>query len=97
MTECAYVSVCVWCLCAHPKLSLYGTDLGTLQRVGRIVGPGVAREMAFSAEAIAAQRAREVGLVNRVFETKEAMLTEVRHTVTHIHTQIRNTVCVARE
>jgi len=41
-------------------------DLGTLQRIGRIVGKGYARELAFTGAAIDADRASHMGLVNKV-------------------------------
>lgn len=41
-------------------------DLGVLQRLPKIVPPGVARELAFTGERIAAERALAVGLVNAV-------------------------------
>jgi enoyl-CoA hydratase len=47
-------------------------DLGSLQRVPRIVGPGVARELAFTGKDIGAERALAVGLVNQVCEDREA-------------------------
>jgi enoyl-CoA hydratase len=42
-------------------------DLGVLQRLPKIVPPGVAREMAFTGERVAAERALAVGLVNAVW------------------------------
>ncbi len=41
-------------------------DLGVLQRLPKIVPPGVAREMAFTGDRLAAERALAVGLVNAV-------------------------------
>lgn len=41
-------------------------DLGTLQRLPRIVGPGHARELAFTGDDVDAQRALRIGLVNDV-------------------------------
>ena len=41
-------------------------DLGVLQRLPKIVPPGVAREMAFTGERVGAERALAVGLVNAV-------------------------------
>lgn len=41
-------------------------DLGTLQRLPKIVGPGIAREMAYTGERMGAQRALAAGLVNEV-------------------------------
>ena len=48
-------------------------DVGVLQRIPLIVGQGQARELAYSAKTITAQRAREILLVNDVFPTKEAL------------------------
>lgn len=53
-------------------------DLGTLQRLSRVVGPGVAREMAFTAEPLPADRALACGLVNAVYPTRDAMLAAAR-------------------
>ncbi len=48
-------------------------DVGVLQRIPLIVGQGHARELAYSAKTISAQRARDILLVNEVFPTKEAL------------------------
>ncbi|WDP90607.1 MAG: crotonase/enoyl-CoA hydratase family protein [Desulfobacter sp.] len=48
-------------------------DVGVLQRIPLIVGQGHARELAFSAKTINAQRAKEILLVNDVFPTKAAL------------------------
>lgn len=42
-------------------------DIGTLQRLGKCVPEGFAREMAFTGRRVPAQRAYEVGLVQQVF------------------------------
>ena len=49
-------------------------DLGVLQRLPKIVPPGVAREMAYTGERMPAQRALQVGLVNTVLPDAEATL-----------------------
>ncbi|WP_088289746.1 crotonase/enoyl-CoA hydratase family protein [Kineosporia sp. A_224] len=49
-------------------------DVGALQRLPRIVGDGVARELAFTGRRMPAARAREVGLVTEVFDTHEALV-----------------------
>ena len=41
-------------------------DLGVMQRLPKIVAPGVAREMAYTGERVPAERARAIGLVNAV-------------------------------
>ena len=46
-------------------------DLGTLQRLPRIVGEGNARELALTGKDIDAERALRIGLVSEVFATRE--------------------------
>lgn len=52
-------------------------DVGTLQRLPRIVGEGHAREMAFTCRNVSASEAHEINLVNRLFPDAETMRTEV--------------------
>ena len=49
-------------------------DLGVLQRLVKIVPPGVAREMAYTGERMSAERALAVGLVNAVLPDADALL-----------------------
>ncbi|OAA28145.1 enoyl-CoA hydratase [Frankia sp. EI5c] len=49
-------------------------DLGTLQRLPKIIPDGVARELVYTGRRMPAQRALSVGLVNEVFPDQEAML-----------------------
>ena len=49
-------------------------DLGVLQRLPKIVPPGVAREMAYTGDRLGAERALQVGLVNAVLPDAEATL-----------------------
>jgi enoyl-CoA hydratase len=49
-------------------------DLGVLQRLPKIVSPGVAREMAYTGERLPAERALAVGLVNAVLPDAKALL-----------------------
>ena len=49
-------------------------DLGVLQRLPKIVPPGVAREMAYNGDRLGAERALQVGLVNAVLPDAEATL-----------------------
>ncbi|MBM3556528.1 MAG: crotonase/enoyl-CoA hydratase family protein [Alphaproteobacteria bacterium] len=59
-------------------------DLGTLQRLPKIVAPGVAREMALTARRVDAQRAREIGLVNAVHADHATLLAEAREVAAEI-------------
>ncbi len=48
-------------------------DLGSLQRLPKIVPPGVAREMAYTGDRIGAERALAIGLVNAVLPDAAAL------------------------
>ncbi len=48
-------------------------DVGTLQRLPRLVGEGMARELAFTGRRLAAPEALDIHLVNRVFESRTAL------------------------
>lgn len=49
-------------------------DLGVLQRLPKIVPPGIAREMAYTGERLPAERALQAGLVNTVLADAGATL-----------------------
>ncbi len=53
-------------------------DIGSLQRLPLIIGEGYARELALTGKDIDAQRARQIGLVNDVYDTQEALLESAR-------------------
>jgi len=59
-------------------------DLGTLQRLKKLIGKGPAREMCLTGDPINAVRAKAFNLVNEVFETKEKMLAGARAIATSI-------------
>ena len=49
-------------------------DVGVLQRLPLIVGQGITREMAYTAKTIDARRAREILLINAVFDDQAALM-----------------------
>lgn len=53
-------------------------DIGTLQRLPKIIPPGIATEMAYTARKVFGPEAQQIGLVNQVFSDQEELLTEVR-------------------
>ena len=53
-------------------------DVGTLQRLPRLVGEGITRELAYTGRTFDAAEARSIGLVNRVFDSREALVAGVR-------------------
>lgn len=59
-------------------------DVGTLQRLPRLVGEGMARELAYTGRNFSAAEAREMRLVNRVFDTREALYAGVRELAANI-------------
>ena len=59
-------------------------DVGTLQRLPKLIPDGVARELAYTGRNMDAEEAREVGYVNRVFEDRDSMLREVTHIARNI-------------
>lgn len=62
-------------------------DLGTLQRLPKLIPEGVARELAFTGRRLPAARALALGFVNDLFETPEAMLEEVLEIAAEIATK----------
>jgi enoyl-CoA hydratase len=49
-------------------------DVGTLQRLPRLIPEGVVRELAYTGRRLPAARAKAVGLVNEVYPSQSAML-----------------------
>lgn len=49
-------------------------DLGVLQRLPKLIAPGIAREMAYTGERLGAERALAIGLVNAVLPDAGALL-----------------------
>jgi len=53
-------------------------DLGSLQRLPRIVGEGLTRELALTGDDFDAARALQIGFVNATYETPEALVDGAR-------------------
>ncbi|MBC2656246.1 crotonase/enoyl-CoA hydratase family protein [Pseudomonas sp. MSSRFD41] len=49
-------------------------DVGTLQRLPRIVGDGMLRELAYTGRTFGAEEARQIGLVNRTYADASSLL-----------------------
>ena len=52
-------------------------DVGTLQRLPKIIPDGIVRELAYTGRNMDAEEARQAGFVNKVFDTRETMMREV--------------------
>ncbi len=59
-------------------------DLGSLQRLPRIIGEGATRELAFTGKDITASRALAINLVSEVFETRDDALEAARRVAREI-------------
>jgi enoyl-CoA hydratase len=53
-------------------------DVGTLQRLPKLIPAGLMRELAYTGRRLFAEEAQTSGLVNAVFEDQEALLAGVR-------------------
>ena len=62
-------------------------DLGTLQRLPKLISDGLTRELAYTGRKMLANEALQCGLVNRIFDTKEQMLAEVTNIAETIATK----------
>ena len=62
-------------------------DVGTLQRLPKLIPEGVAREYAYTGRRMSAQRAVEVGLVNQLFDTHEDLVAGVLEIAAEIAAQ----------
>jgi len=52
-------------------------DVGTLQRLPRIIGDGMMRELAFTGRTISGEEARSIGLVNRTYADQQMLIDAV--------------------
>ena len=53
-------------------------DVGTLQRLPKLIGQGITRELAYTGRRFDAAEAQGMGLVNRVFDSREALYAGVQ-------------------
>ncbi|MEZ5893791.1 MAG: crotonase/enoyl-CoA hydratase family protein [Parvularculaceae bacterium] len=74
--DCRYASTDAF-FCVQETAIGMTADVGTFPRLTKIIPEGWARQMAYTAERIPAAKAKEIGLVNEVFETHEALLAGV--------------------
>jgi enoyl-CoA hydratase len=52
-------------------------DVGTFPRIVKLIPEGLVREMAYTGRRVSAEEARDMGLVNRVYDSQEDMLAGV--------------------
>ena len=59
-------------------------DVGTLQRLPRLIGDGMVRELAYTGRRFMAAEAHSLGLVNRIFDSPDTLLQGVIKIATEI-------------
>ncbi|WP_250656309.1 crotonase/enoyl-CoA hydratase family protein [Alkalimarinus coralli] len=72
-------------------------DLGTLQRLPHLIPQGVMRELAYTGRKFDAQEAKEIGLVNKIYPSQEAMLEGVMDVAQQIAKQSPMAVAGCKE
>jgi enoyl-CoA hydratase len=72
-------------------------DVGTLQRLPKLVPDGVAREMVYTGRRMGARRAAEVGLVNEVFDDHDSLVAGVLEIAAEIAAKSPLTIWGAKE
>jgi len=78
-----YASIDAWFCIQEINIGMTA-DVGTFPRLCGLIPQGWVREMAFTGRRLTAQKAKEIGLVNEVFETHEALLAHVLETAYEI-------------
>jgi enoyl-CoA hydratase len=81
--DCRYASADAFFVIQEVNIGMTA-DVGTLQRLGKLVPEGVARELAYTGRRMTAQRAHEVGLVQQVYADHDALVAGVLETAREI-------------
>lgn len=62
-------------------------DVGTLQRIGKVMPEGMARELAYTGDRLPADEALRLGLVNRLYDTHDELVAGVMDIAQRIATR----------
>lgn len=94
--DCRYASADAF-FCIQETAIGMTADVGTFPRLAKIIPEGWVRQMAYTAERLPAAKAKEIGLVNEVFDTPEALLQGVMEIAGRIaaHSPLAVTGCKA--
>ncbi len=72
-------------------------DVGTLQRLPHLIPSGMMRELAYTGRRLYADEAKEIGLVNKIFDNHEAMVAGVMEIATEIAQRSPLAICGIKE
>lgn len=94
--DCRYASADAF-FCVQETAIGMTADVGTFPRLAKIIPEGWARQMAYTAERLPAAKAKEIGLVNEVYESPAALLAGVMEIAGRIaaHSPLAVTGCKA--
>lgn len=81
--DCRYATADAWFSIHEINIGMTA-DVGTLQRLPKLIPSGVAREYAYTGRRMPAERAHQLGLVNEVFDDRESMMDAVMETASEI-------------
>jgi enoyl-CoA hydratase len=84
--DCRYATTDAFFVIMETNIGMTA-DVGTLQRLPKLIPEGVAREYAYTGRRMSAQRAVEVGLVNQLFDTHEDLIAGVLEIAAEIAAQ----------
>ena len=71
--DCRYATEDAWFCIQEINIGMTA-DVGTLQRLPKLIPDGIVRELAYTGDRMSAARAKEVGLVNEVYPDHATML-----------------------
>ena len=71
--DCRYASADAF-FCVQETAIGMTADVGTFPRLAKVIPEGWARQMSYTAERVPAEKAKEIGLVNEVFESHDALV-----------------------
>ncbi|MET0737211.1 MAG: crotonase/enoyl-CoA hydratase family protein [Acidimicrobiales bacterium] len=84
--DCRYATTDAFFVIMETNIGMTA-DVGTLQRLPKLIPEGVAREYAYTGRRMSAQRAVEVGLVNQLFDTQDDLVAGVLEIAAEIAAQ----------
>lgn len=67
-----YATKDAWLRIEETNIGMFA-DVGTLQRLPKLIPEGIARELAYTGETLTPERAERLGLINAVFEDEAAL------------------------
>lgn len=74
--DCRYASKDAF-FCIQETAIGMTADVGTYPRIAKVIPEGWARQMSYTAERLPAEKAKQIGLINELYETQDEMIEAV--------------------